>query len=90
MDEHSIKCNTKTRRNKDKVNKIKHIMPPDPKETQGTSLVWSLILLQRKIPMAWGVPQQTEKLQKSIPSQYAREIKHLTLKDLETYLIPDG
>ena len=47
-------------------------------------------LLQRKLPMAWGVPQQTEKPQKSIPSQYAREIKNLTLKDLETYLIPDG
>ena len=49
-----------------------------------TSLLW------RKIPMAWGVPQQTEKSQKSIPSQYEREIKHLTLKYLETYLIPDG
>ena len=31
-------------------------------------------LLRRKLPMAWGVPQQTEKPQKSIPSQYAREI----------------
>ena len=40
--------------------------------------------------MAWGVPQQTEKPKKSIPSQYAREIKNLTLKDLESYLIPDG
>ena len=40
--------------------------------------------------MAWGVPQQTEKSQKSIPSQYEREIKNLTLKDLETYVIPDG
>ena len=49
-----------------------------------------LALLWRKLPMAWGVPQQTEKPQKSIPSQYAREIKHLTLKDLETYLILDG
>ena len=39
--------------------------------------------------MAWGVPQQTEKPQKSIPFQYAREIKNLTLKYLETYLIPD-
>ena len=56
----------------------------------GTSPVWSPILLWRKIPMAWGVPQQTEKLQKSIPSPYVREIQHLTLKDLETHLIPDG
>ena len=40
--------------------------------------------------MAWGLPQQTEKPQKSISSPYAREIQHLTLKDLDTYLIPDG
>ena len=66
-------------------------MPKTPKEKQlGTSPVWSPILLRRKIPMAWGVPQQIEKPQKSIPSQYAREIKHLTLKDLKTYLIQDG
>ena len=43
-------------------------------------------LLWRKLPMAWGVKQQTKKPHKSIPSQYAREIKHLTLKDLESYL----
>ena len=47
-------------------------------------------LLRRRIPMAWGVPQQTNKAQKSIPFQYAREIKHLTLNDLESYLISDG
>ena len=40
--------------------------------------------------MAWGVPKQTQKPQKSMPSQYARDIQHLTLKDLETYLISDG
>ena len=46
--------------------------------------------VMEKLPMAWGVQQQTEKLQKLIPSQYAREIKHLTLKDFETYFILDG
>ena len=30
------------------------------KEMTRNSLVWSPILLQRKLPMAWGVPQQTE------------------------------
>ena len=45
---------------------------------------------REKLPMAWGVPQQTDKLQKAIPSQYARETKHITLKDIESYLIPDG
>ena len=63
---------------------------PNPKEKQGTSPVWPPILLRRKLPMAWGVPKQIEKLQKSISSPYAREIKHLTLKDLESYLILDG
>ena len=67
MDEHTIKCNTKTRRNKEQVKNIKHIVTQNPKEKQGTSPVWSPILLRRKIPMAWGVPQQTEKPQKSIP-----------------------
>ena len=45
---------------------------------------------REKIPMAWGVPQQTDRHEKSIPSQYAIETKHLTLGDLESYLIPDG
>ena len=52
--------------------------------------VESPILLQRKLPMDWGVPQQTEKPQKSIPSEYAREITNITLKNLETHLISDG
>ena len=47
-------------------------------------------LLWKKLPMAWGVPQQTEKPQKSIPSQYARKIKNIILKDLESYLILDS
>ena len=50
----------------------------------------SQILLWRKLPMAWGVPQQIEKPHKSISFQYGREIQHLTLKDLNTYLISDG
>ena len=65
-------------------------MPPNPKEKKGTSPAESPILLRRKLPMAWSVPQQTEKPQKLIPSQYEKEIKHLTLKDLETYLILDS
>ena len=44
----------------------------------------------RSFPMAWGVPQQIDKPHESILSQYARETKHLTLKDLESYLILDG
>ena len=64
MDEHTIKCDTEMGKNIEQVNNIKHIVPPNLKEKQGVSPVWSPILLQRKLPMAWGVPQQTEKPQK--------------------------
>ena len=41
------------------------------------SLVWSPILLQRKIPMAWGTT--TDKVTTEInPFLYARETKNLT------------
>ena len=43
-----------------------------------------------KLPMTWGVPQQTTLTLEINISQYARETKHLTLRDLESYLIPDG
>ena len=53
------------------------------------SPIWSPILLWRKLPMAWGT--KTDKVTAEInPFPYARETKHITLKDLETYLIPDG
>ena len=49
----------------------------------------ALYLLQREIPMAWGTT--TDSLTQEInPFQYAIEIKSLTLKDLTSYLIPDG
>ena len=47
-----------------------------------------LLLLLRKLPMAWGTT--TDRVTAEInPFLYARETKHLTLKDLEMYLIPD-
>ena len=89
MDEHTIKCDTKTGRNREKVNNIKHIVPPNPKEKQGTSPAESPILLWREIPMAWGttIDILTPEIN---PSLYARETKHLTLKDLDSFLILDG
>ena len=52
------------------------------------SPVWSPILLQRKLPKAWGTT--TDRVTAEInPFPYARETKYLTLKDLETYLILD-
>ena len=50
---------------------------------------WEGICYGEKLPMDWGVSQYTDRHEKSIHSQYARETKHLTLKDLESYLIPD-
>ena len=49
----------------------------------------SPILLRREIPMAWGttIDNLTPKIN---PFQYAREIKYLTLKDQNSYLILDG
>ena len=46
-------------------------------------------MLQREIPMACGTT--TRRLTPEInPSLYARQTKHLTLKNLDSYLIPDG
>ena len=49
----------------------------------------SLLLLRRKILMAWGTTTDIVTAEIN-PFPYAREIKHITLKDLEIYLIPDG
>ena len=85
MDEHTIKCNIETRRNKEQVKNINHIVPPNPKEKQGTSPVESTIMLRREIPMAWGTT--TDRLTPEInPFLYARENKHLTLKDLKLFI----
>ena len=60
-----------------------------PKQITRNSLVWSPIMLRRKIPMAWGTT--TDRVTAEInPFPYAIETKYLTLKDLETYLILDG
>ena len=79
----------KKRRIKDQVKNIKHIVPPNPKDKQGTSPVESPILLRREIPMAWGttIDNLTPEIN---PFLYARETKQLTLKDLNSYLILDG
>ena len=53
------------------------------------SQVDRILLLRRKLPMDWGTT--TDKVATKInPFQYARETKYLTLKGLDTYLIPDG
>ena len=81
MDEHNIKCNTESRRNKEQVNNTRHIVQPNPKSKQETSPAESPILLQREMPMAWGTT--TDSLTPEInPFQYERETKYLTLKDL--------
>ena len=89
MYEHTMEYDTKTRGNKEQVNNIKHIVPLNPKEKQGTFPAESSILLRREIPMAWGT--STDSLTPEINHfLYARETKYLTLKDLDSYLILDG
>ena len=62
---------------------------PKPQRKQGTSQAESPILLWREIPMAWGTT--TDNLTPEINHfLYARETKQLALKDLDSYLIPDG
>ena len=90
MDEHNIKCNPETRRNKEQVNNIKPIVPiktpnknkEHPKQSRqfcyGEKFLWL------------RVPQQTALTPEINLSQYAIEIKNLTLKDQASYLIPDG
>ena len=66
-------------------------MPPIPKEKQlGTPQYGFQFCYGEKLPMAWGVPQQTTLTLEINLSQYARETKHLTLRDTESYLVPDG
>ena len=68
MDEHTLKCNTKTRRNKEQVNNIKPIVPiktPKGKMIR-KSPAESPILLRREIPMAWGT--KTDRLDSRKPS----------------------
>ena len=67
-----------------------HWMPiKPPKEMTRNSPVRSPILLRRKLPIAWGttIDRVTAEIN---PFPYSREIKHITLKDLETHLILDG
>ena len=50
------------------------------------SLVWSLILLRRKTSYGLGCTTTDRQTVEINPFPYARETKHLTLKDLETLL----
>ena len=64
------------------------IKTPEEKMTRN-SPAESPILLWREILMAWGTT--IDILNPKInPFLYARETKYLTLKDLDSYLIPDG
>ena len=85
MEEHTTKFDTEMGRNREQV---KHIVPPNPKEKQGMSLAESPILLRREIPMAWGttIDNLTPEIN---PFLYSRATKYITLKDLDSYLIPD-
>ena len=66
-----------------------HVLEAPKYDTPRLEGFHMLQVLRRKLPMAWGTT--TDKVIAEInPFLYARETKHLTLKDLETYLILDG
>ena len=91
MDEHTIKCNIETRRNKEQVKNIKPIVPikiPKGKMTRN-STTESSILLQKEIPMAWGTTIDSLTPEINL-FQYAIQSKCLTLKNQTSYLILDG
>ena len=60
MDEHTIKCNTETRRNKEKFNNIKPIVPiktPKGKMTRKSPAESSILYGEKFLWL--GVPQKT-------------------------------
>ena len=69
---------------------VKPFVPPTPKKNKEPPQYGRQFCYAEKLPMAWGVPKQIARHEKSIPSQYARETKHLTLRDLKLYLILDS
>ena len=87
MDEHTIKCDTQTRRNREQ---LKHIVHPIPNEKQGTSSVELPILLQRETSYGLGYTTTFWMTPEINPFQYAREINAFNTKGYEAYLIPNG
>ena len=82
---HTLHRNKENKSNSKSLNADKN----PQRTTTRNSLAESPILLWREIPMAWGTT--TDSLTPEInPFQYARETKHLTPKNLDTYLITDG
>ena len=89
MDEHTIKCNIETRRNKEKVNNIKPIVPANPqiKTRNIPSRVANSVMERNSMALGTTTDSLTPEINHFL---YARETKYLTLKDLDSYLIPDG
>ena len=89
MEKHTIKFDIETWRNQEQVNNINPIVPPTPKKNKDHPQ-WSRHFCYRDKFLWLGVPQQTALTPEINLSQYAIEIKRLTLKDQTSYLIPDG
>ena len=87
MDEHTTKCNLETK-SKSRISST--LCPQTPKKNKEHPSQSLQFCYREKNPVAWGVPQQTTLTLEINPSQYERETKHLTLRDTESYLVPDG
>ena len=65
MDKHTIKCDTETEGNQEKINNIKPIVPSAPNKNKELPQYGRQFYYGEKL--LWlGVPQQTTRLQKSI------------------------
>ena len=89
IDEHTIKCNTETRRNKEQVNNTKPTVLANPQiKTRNVPSRVANSITERN---SYGLGYHNRQLDSRInPFQYAIEIKCLTLKDQISYVIPDG
>ena len=65
------------------------LCPKTPKKNKELPKYGLQFYYGEKLPMAWGVPQQTTLILEINISQYERETKHLTLRDIESYLVLD-
>ena len=89
MDKHTIKCDTITGRNQEQVNNIKPIVPANPQIE--TRHIPSRVTNSVTEINSYGWGTTTDNLTPEINHfLYARETKHLTLKDIYTYLTFDG
>ena len=90
MDEHTIQCSIETKRNKEKVNNIKPIMPTNSQIKTRNVPSGVANSVTEKTSYGLGCTTTDRETIEINPFPYARETKYLTLMDHGAYLILDG